>query len=47
MNSDAGINEQAMILVVDDDDMMRGLLRDALTLFGFSVLDVENGKRAL
>lgn len=47
MNSDAGINEQAMILVVDDDDMMRGLLHDALTLFGFSVLDVENGKRAL
>jgi diguanylate cyclase (GGDEF)-like protein/PAS domain S-box-containing protein len=47
MNHDAGINEQAVILVVDDDEGIRGLLRDALTLFGFTVLDVENGKRAL
>jgi diguanylate cyclase (GGDEF)-like protein/PAS domain S-box-containing protein len=47
MNNDGKADEQAVILVVDDDEGMRGLLREALTRFGFTVLATDDGVQAL
>ena len=35
------------ILVVDDDEMIRDIMRTTLSIAGYSVLDAENGKDAL
>jgi len=35
------------VLVADDDPLVRGFIRDVLTLEGHVVLEAENGKRAL
>ncbi|NIQ96962.1 MAG: response regulator, partial [Desulfuromonadales bacterium] len=39
--------EQPVALVVDDDQLVRTLVRDSLEKFGFRVLEAENGLSAL
>jgi len=41
------LREGARILVVDDDDQVRRLLRDALELLGYLVQDADSGAAAL
>jgi diguanylate cyclase (GGDEF)-like protein/PAS domain S-box-containing protein len=47
MNKVENVDEQAVIMVVDDDENMRGMLRDALTRLGYTVVEAENGLKAL
>ena len=42
-----GVLAGETVLVVDDDDVLRGALRDALSQEGFRVGCVENGRQAL
>jgi CheY-like chemotaxis protein len=47
MNKVENVAEQAVIMVVDDDENMRGMLREALTRLGYTVVEAENGLKAL
>lgn len=40
-------NHQRKILIVDDDDNLRSMLKDKLILEGFEVLEAKNGKEGL
>jgi len=37
----------AQILIIDDEDIIREMLRDILEPEGYVILDAENGKKAL
>ena len=37
----------ARILLIDDDDLVRGMLRKTLTHFGHTVIEARNGKEGL
>ena len=39
--------ERLKILVVDDESIMRKLIRDFLTKSGYEVLEAENGEEAV
>jgi DNA-binding NtrC family response regulator len=39
--------QKVVILLVDDEELVRGIVRTALTGAGFDVLDAENGRAAL
>jgi DNA-binding response OmpR family regulator len=41
------MSDRARVLVVDDDDDIRGLLRDLLTRAGYDVAEVPDGRAAL
>jgi diguanylate cyclase (GGDEF)-like protein/PAS domain S-box-containing protein len=47
MNNIVRADEPAVILVVDDEEGVRDMLRDALTHLGYTVVVAENGSQAL
>ena len=45
MNSQEGSLTMATILIIEDEDMMRVLLRSALQAAGYEVAEAANGRR--
>ena len=45
--ADSNITETPLVLVVDDDPMIRMLVTETLKQIGFVVEEVDNGKQAL
>ncbi|HXH65215.1 MAG TPA: response regulator [Mariprofundaceae bacterium] len=42
-----GRNQVQRILLVDDDPMVRAVLRESLQAFGYAVVAAENGRKAI
>ena len=47
MGTDNNLNEDKLILVIDDEDMLRDVLKEVLEMVGFSALFASSGRAGI
>ena len=47
MDTDNNLNEDKLILVIDDEDMLRDVLKEVLEMVGFSALFASSGRAGI
>jgi two-component system cell cycle sensor histidine kinase/response regulator CckA len=47
MDTDNSLNEDKLILVIDDEDMLRDVLKEVLEMVGFSALFASSGRAGI